>query len=49
MNKLKKRANERMCWLEIKSQVSGDNGDVREMNDMVYLSPVKVLVDIQWL
>lgn len=48
-NKQVERVNERLCWLEIKSQVSGDDGDVHEMNHVLYLSPVKVLVDVQWL
>lgn len=39
----------RKCWLEIKSQVGGDDGDVGEVNDVVHLSPVQVLVDVQGL
>lgn len=33
--------------LEIKSEVSGDDGDIGEVNDVVHLSPVQVLVDVQ--
>lgn len=33
-------------WLEIKSQVCGNDGDVNEMNDVVHLPPVQVLEDV---
>lgn len=45
----KSKAYEWLHWLEIKCQVSGNDGDVHEVDYMVHLPPVKVLVDVQRL
>lgn len=36
-----------LYWLEVESQVSGDNGDVHEVDDEVMLTTVQILVNVQ--
>lgn len=38
-----------LYWLEVESQVSGDDDDVHEVDDKVMLTSVQILVNVQIL